>query len=239
MSEWTYNTVVNKEMGNNITNTTSLMKTCIQNSSYEQRYIQLDLDKKDQEYVDILDKFLNDNLINVHCIIETKNGFHYILNSKKLNSEQKKNIFNGTLKTLKTLNRNGDHVTKNIIDINSNNPISPIPGTYQGGFPVKFVTKSIKHNYVIIQNIYKIGGVGMVYEITSPCNFTIYAGDTFTNGLKIKSIEYGNYDIEYKSFYFTKDQDTCCVKFEKQSQNENNISLQIGSRLNYKKMNKN
>jgi hypothetical protein len=143
MTEWTYNAVVNKEMGDLVTikNTTSIMKTCIQNSSYESKYIQLDLDKKEQEYIDILEKFLNDNLINVHCIIETKNGFHYILDSKNLTGEQKKNIFNGTLKNLKfeTLNRIGEPVIKNIIDINSNNPMSPIPGTYQGGFPVKFV----------------------------------------------------------------------------------------------------
>ena len=71
----------------------------------------------------------------------------------------------------------------------------------------------------------------MVYEITSPCDFTIHTGDTFTNGLEIKCIEYGNHDIEYKSFYFTKNQDTCCVKFEKQSV----ISLEIGSRLQLQK----
>ena len=60
-----------------------------------------------------------------------------------------------------SLNRIGDNVIKNVIDINSNNPISPIPGTYQGGFPVKFVNKLIKNNYVIIKDIFKIGGIGM------------------------------------------------------------------------------
>jgi len=53
--------------------------------------------------------------------------------SKTLSNEQKKNIF----KKLKfnTLNR----INNMVIDINSNNPMSPIPGTYQGGFLVKFV----------------------------------------------------------------------------------------------------
>lgn len=227
ISEWTYNTIINKRMDDSIKNISSLIKTCIQNSSYEKKYIQLDLDKKEQEYVEILEKFFNDNLINVHCIIETKNGYHYILDSNKLTSEQKKSIFNGTLNTLKfqTLNRINEIVTKNIIDINSNNVMSPIPGTYQGGFPVKFVNKIIKHNYIIVKNIFKIGGVGMIYEVYSPCEFTINAGDTFTNGLKIKSIEYSNYDIEYKSFYFTKNQNTCCIKFEKSTY------LEIESRL--------
>jgi hypothetical protein len=235
MSEWTYDTILNKKMSDSIKNTSSLIKTCIQNSSYEQRYIQLDLDKKEQEYVDILEKFLNDNLINVHCIIETKNGYHYILDSKKLTSEQKKNIFNGTLKTLKfeTLNRINETVTKNLIDINSNNPMSPIPGTYQGGYPVKFVKKLndlIKHNYVIIKNIFKIGGIGIIYEIYSPCEFTINTGDTFTNGLEIKNIEHGNYDITYNSFYFTENQNTCYVKFTKTPN-----SLKIDSKLQLQK----
>jgi hypothetical protein len=232
IAEWTYNTIIHKEMNTSIKNITSTIKSCIQGSSYESRFIQLDLDKKEQEYVDILENFLNDNLINVYCIIETRGGFHYILNSNTLTGDQKKNIFNGTLKNLKfdTLNRNGNCVTKNIIDIISNNPMSPIPGTYQGGFPVKFVKLNsdiTKFPFIIIKDIFKVGGVGITYEIMSPCNFTLRTGDLF--GLfKIKQIETGHYDFTQESFYFTKNQDTCLVQFIKE---QGCHELQIGSRL--------
>jgi hypothetical protein len=142
MNKWMYNTITTKTMDKSIKNIDSMIKSCIQNQSHQQRYIQLDLDIKDDTYISMVKEFCEENNITPKCVIETHGGFHYIIDSMKLSNKQKKEIFTGRLKLLQYvgLDRNGKEITKNVIDIISNNPMSPIPGTYQGGFKVRFVT---------------------------------------------------------------------------------------------------
>lgn len=83
-----------------------------------------------------------------------------------------------------------------------------------------------KQEYVLIKEIFKIGGIGVIYKITSPYNFTINVGDILEN-FKIKTIEYDHCDLLYNSFTFTRNQDSCCVQFE----NVNKDLLQIGCKL--------
>lgn len=141
MNKWMYTTITTKKMDKSITNIDSMIKSCIQNQSHQQKYIQLDLDVKDDEYMSTVKEFLDENNITPKCVIETRGGYHYILDSEHLSNHQKTEIFTGRLKQLKYegFDRNGKGMTKNVIDIISHNPMSPIPGTYQGGFKVRFV----------------------------------------------------------------------------------------------------
>lgn len=114
MNQWTHNTIVKGEMGDSIKNIDSIIKTCIQNNSFEKRYIQLDLDIKQEIYTKIIEEFLLEHSIKIHCVIETRGGYHYIINTGLLTNEQKKVIFNGKLKklTFDTVDRNGKSITK-------------------------------------------------------------------------------------------------------------------------------
>jgi hypothetical protein len=141
MNKWMYNTITTKVMDKSIKNIYSIIKSCIQNQSHQQKYIQLDLDNKDDAYIEMVKEFCEEHHITPKCVIETRGGYHYIIDSTQLTNQQKKEIFTGQLKQLKYdgFDRNGKAITKNVIDIISHTPMSPIPGTYQGGFPVRFV----------------------------------------------------------------------------------------------------
>lgn len=122
-----------------ITNLNNTLKTCIQKSVYDKKWIILDLDVKLQYFE--LKKYLTYFDINPFCIIETKNGYHFILDNKKLTSLQKKEIFTGKLTNwlFECKDKNGKLINKNVVDILSTDVFTPIPGTIQGGFKVDFV----------------------------------------------------------------------------------------------------
>jgi hypothetical protein len=142
MNKWMYNTITTKKMDQSIRNIDSIVKSCIQNQSHQQLYIQLDLDVKNDTYMCIVKEFCEENNIIPKCVIETHGGFHYIIDSENLSNQQKKEIFTGRLKklTYDAHDRNGKNIIKNVVDIISKNPMSPIPGTYQGGFKVRIVS---------------------------------------------------------------------------------------------------
>jgi hypothetical protein len=123
-----------------ITNIESMLKTSIQSSCFKKTHLLIDLDYK--EYFENVKDFFNEINVVPYCIIETRGGFHFVLNNLELTGEQKKRIFaqDSILSKLeKSQDKNGKSIMKKIVDIIGNNPMSPIPGTVQGGFKVKFV----------------------------------------------------------------------------------------------------
>ena len=126
--------------GSNITNLNSNLDSCIQKSVYDKKWTILDLDDKLQYFV--LKNYLLQFDIKPFCIIETKNGYHFILDNKNLNPTQKKEIFTGNLKnwSFECQDKNGKNIKKNFVDILSNdNVFTAVPGTIQGGFNVEFL----------------------------------------------------------------------------------------------------
>lgn len=80
----------------------------------------------------MVEAYLKENGISSKCIIETRGGYHFILELSKLNGDQKKSLFKNNPLFQEKLDG------KNIIELLTDDSI-PIPGTMQGGFLVKFI----------------------------------------------------------------------------------------------------
>ena len=82
---------------------------------------------------------LESQMIRIYCAIETRGGYHFILKNEDIDGKQKRFIFTELDRhKVLTKNSNGKEIMKDSIDI-LKDPMAPIPGTYQGGFPVKIV----------------------------------------------------------------------------------------------------
>jgi len=103
-------------------------KSFLQKFSYR-KYIGIDLDTKDCKIYNSLKCDISDIGIKIYAIIETHGGYHIIINIDQLKSNKE-----GAKLLYTVLNKKYIHLDK--ID---NDLFSPIPGTIQGGFNVKFV----------------------------------------------------------------------------------------------------
>jgi hypothetical protein len=125
-------------------------------ASKSKTVMDIDIDTKDQNHLALIADqwFLNadvsanlDNL--VVAMIETTNGYHLVMRRKGLNKKQHENLYHVLSKTcwnFSEKNRLGVSVNKKFISKNEGAGV-PLPGTYQGRFPVRFV------NYKNIFNI--------------------------------------------------------------------------------------
>jgi len=88
-------------------------------------FITIDIDTKDPtECLGIFNDIVEH--VDVHTVIETRGGYHVILDKKKFNKKAGMFLY-------KTLPSKYEHVDKVDGDV-----FSPVPGTVQGGFQVKF-----------------------------------------------------------------------------------------------------
>ena len=109
------------------------------------QYLDLDVDTKDRT---ILQSFVQAVWCSIEqairVIIETHGGFHIVLNKSEMKSAHNKclhDFLRDPRMKLIAVNCNGQPCTKTHISL-VKNPMVPLPGTKQGGFPVKMWTAS-------------------------------------------------------------------------------------------------
>ena len=110
-------------------------------STSAKMYMDIDIDSKESEYLESIIKLLGEMDVVPTCCIETRGGYHVIVRSDTLSKEQKGCIWKVSQKKelkFQAENSLGKKITKSYIEIFSDG-MCPIPGTYQGGFPVKFI----------------------------------------------------------------------------------------------------
>jgi hypothetical protein len=106
----------------------SVYKSCLHKCP-ENDYVKLDVDTKDYEHIDELKQLFKKHGIVPHLVIESRGGYHVVLEKKKLGKEHK------TLYDFCTANETWVTVEKN--------PLLVIPGTAQGGFVPRIIEKFI------------------------------------------------------------------------------------------------
>lgn len=91
------------------------------------RKVYFDIDFDGIEIIEIRNEIIANNLININScnFLQTRGGFHLLIELLKIDNEFKKTWY----KSLTSLPK---------VDIKGDNMI-PIPGTYQGGFTPKFI----------------------------------------------------------------------------------------------------
>jgi hypothetical protein len=106
------------------------LMNCIQRTSNKKYFIDIDCDTKDE----IATGFLKNNMDNAgieYHIIESKNGFHFMI---------RKETLKGLKFNLKELCDKTSKLVKGDPEVMINgNAMVPVPGTYGGGFLVKFI----------------------------------------------------------------------------------------------------
>jgi len=109
--------------------------------SCKERYRQIDLDTKEIEKVQIVDELLTEIGITIVVCIETRGGFHIIVNAGEDRSVYKRLYEFKATTSFKKPNVNGSVVMDHWFSI-TNQPVVILPGTYQGGFPSRIITLS-------------------------------------------------------------------------------------------------
>jgi hypothetical protein len=102
----------------------SRWKSQLQKRAQHKIFLTIDLDLKEllePIYKELLEK----GFPYPYAVVETRGGYHLIYRHSALDSQQKEFVF-------RDLNK------RNKIDV-FGDPVCPIPGTIQGGFPVRFV----------------------------------------------------------------------------------------------------
>jgi hypothetical protein len=97
------------------------------------RFIVVDLDCKD--YFAEVSADLASHHITPKFIIETRGGYHIVIDKEQVTGGAGKFVYTQLAKRTFV---NADGQTKSLVDVLSN-PFSPIPGTVQGGFPVRIL----------------------------------------------------------------------------------------------------
>lgn len=113
--------------GNELCIKDARIETYLQKNA-KKEYIGIDLDTKEEKVVVPLFSELYDKIPKFD-IIETRGGFHIIIHKKHITAETGKFLYKDMKKKYSD------------IDDIKNDIFSPIPGTIQGGFEVKFVQK--------------------------------------------------------------------------------------------------
>jgi len=117
----------------------SIYKSCVHSSVAERRYIELDIDTKDEKVIEKVKQFLtSDYLSYLVCTIETHGGYHVVFKDMdKILKQRMYRHFTSKLYKFQGTNIKGKSITKSYVDVRSD-PAQPIPGTIQGGFNVRF-----------------------------------------------------------------------------------------------------
>lgn len=112
-------------------NMISLYKKCLHKCD-ENFYKKLDVDTKDPEKIESLKIFLRDAMIKPELVIETRGGYHVLLNKSTTHKNNEK-LYRFIEKANSILG-----IEDKWIAI-ERNPLLIIPGTYQGGFLARIV----------------------------------------------------------------------------------------------------
>jgi hypothetical protein len=110
-------------------------------SQQERQFVEIDIDTTDMS---IIQRFINkcpEVLTNVDFIIRTRSGFHFVY---------RKDLFPLNVYQITRLeefkynenSRDGKSIPKHYMDVRSDVTF-PVPGTFQGGFPVRIVNREI------------------------------------------------------------------------------------------------
>ena len=116
-----------------------LLMNCVQKSSGEKHYIDIDCDTKKPEVVESLTTSLSNSKIEFH-VIETQGGFHFLIKKDTIPNNKKLkhlNIQKFNLMRIIQAARDVDG-ERNEIEINGNVMV-PVPGTNQANFLVRMV----------------------------------------------------------------------------------------------------
>jgi hypothetical protein len=113
-------------------NMISLYKKCLHKSD-ENFFNKLDVDTKDPEKIETLKIFLRDAMIRPELVIETRGGYHILLNKSSIKGVKNEKLYRFIEKANNNLG-----IEDKWIAIEKN-PLLIIPGTYQGGFLARIV----------------------------------------------------------------------------------------------------
>jgi len=102
------------------------------------RFIDVDIDSKDLQYTRLFLGFNKGITDYIAFSIETRNGFHVCCYKDKFPSNLYLDVINCKEFDYIEKNRIGKDVKKKYVEIRSN-VCMPVPGTFQAGFPVRFV----------------------------------------------------------------------------------------------------
>ncbi len=111
--------------------------THIHKCDFYKVYIDVDIDTKDKDIIKKIFELCPDTK-NVDFAIETRGGYHFIFRKENFPKEFYRQVVQYKGFEYEEVNRIGKNVLKKYVDVNSDVCI-PVPGTYQGGFPVNFI----------------------------------------------------------------------------------------------------
>ena len=116
----------------------SKVKSNLHASIASKPFIELDIDTKDLEVVARIRRAIQPFLEWAICTIETHGGYHVIFKIDKEPRGRMYREFNSDKWVYAGTARDGRSIVKDYVDVRSD-PSPPVPGTYQAGFPVKFL----------------------------------------------------------------------------------------------------
>lgn len=104
------------------------------------KYLHVDMDSKEKEHIRYCVEILSKNNVVPDTIIETKNGYHILMNTKNL-AEKNKPIRDAFTKKglFHVVGKTGLQHSDYVFTITTGCSAVPLPGTLQGGFEVRFV----------------------------------------------------------------------------------------------------
>lgn len=143
-------------------------KNNLQNCPLDRRYFTIDVDVKVRT-TQVLEMVASEH-IPIYCMIETRGGYHIIIETDQLRKTKTLVPKLGKL-TFEGKTRDGKTIQKQVAEC-SGDMLCPIPGTLQGGFLVRLVPLIPP----IIYNVFKALG-----DDTLPVQF-LPTGETGTNG---------------------------------------------------------
>lgn len=111
-------------------NIEKVYKSCL-HSCPEKAFKKLDVDSKEENNIDKLKTLFKDNNIVPHLVVETKGGYHVVLNVKNLTKDSQRNLYNFSQEN------------NTWMSIEKPGCLIAIPGTLQAGFKVRMVDWNI------------------------------------------------------------------------------------------------
>ncbi|AYV86927.1 MAG: hypothetical protein Sylvanvirus14_12 [Sylvanvirus sp.] len=107
----------------------------VHRSNYLLKYSEIDVDTKDVSLICKFNEEIQGTLFeNVMLIVETHGGYHIVYQPGQV-PKKAHQVCKSSLFKFKALARDGKYVTKSYFDV-LGDVTFPVPGTYQGGFPV-------------------------------------------------------------------------------------------------------
>lgn len=104
----------------------------------KKKYGDIDVDTKSPDFIKDLCEYLLPLKCDITLIMETKNGYHIIFDRNTVNRVAMSKLYKFCKSTTFTKkNRLSDVTCTDTLASIKNDPMCPIPGTLQGGFPVR------------------------------------------------------------------------------------------------------